>query len=125
MDKKFDFLPLSHYSREEHNSFLSLENADAEEVLFDVADLFKVFGDGTRTKILFSLYKKEKTVSELASGLNMSLSAVSHQLRVLKSAKLVKGERSGKEIIYSLDDDHVLTIINCAISHVLGENCQD
>lgn len=97
------------------------ETEENEELLFEVSDLFKVFGDATRTKILFLLNKTQKTVSEIANELNMTLSAVSHQLRILKSAKLVKGQRAGKEIFYSLDDDHVMTIIDSAMSHVLGD----
>ena len=96
----------------------------SEEVLFEVSDLFKVFADSTRTKILFFLDEGAHTVSEIATHLNTSLSAVSHQLRILKSYKLVKGERSGKEIIYSLSDHHVMHIVECAVDHVLGENCE-
>jgi len=99
----------------------SADAIESENLLFEVSDLFKVFGDATRTKILFLLNKTKKTVSEIANELNMTLSAVSHQLRILKTAKLVKGERAGKEIFYSLDDDHVMLIIDSAMSHVLGD----
>ena len=89
-----------------------------EEELYDLAELFKVFGDGTRIRILFQLFDKELSVGELAELLNMNQSAVSHQLKVLKQAKLVKNRRDGKSIIYSLDDEHVRTIIAMGIDHI-------
>ena len=89
-----------------------------EEELYDLADLFKVFGDSTRIRILFQLFDKELSVGELADLLNMNQSAVSHQLKVLKQAKLVKNRRDGKSIIYSLDDEHVRTIIAMGIDHI-------
>ena len=89
-----------------------------EEELYDLAELFKVFGDSTRIRILFQLFDKELSVGELADLLNMSQSAVSHQLKVLKQAKLVKNRRDGKSIIYSLDDEHVRTIIAMGIDHI-------
>lgn len=89
-----------------------------EEELYDLAELFKVFGDSTRIRILFQLFDKELSVGELADLLNMNQSAVSHQLKVLKQAKLVKNSRDGKSIIYSLDDEHVRTIIAMGIDHI-------
>lgn len=89
-----------------------------EEELYDLAELFKVFGDSTRIRILFKLFDKELSVTELADLLNMNQSAVSHQLKVLKQAKLVKNRREGKSIIYSLADDHVRTIIAMGIDHI-------
>ena len=89
-----------------------------EEELYDLAELFKVFGDSTRIRILFQLFDKELSVWELADLLNMNQSAVSHQLKVLKQAKLVKNRRDGKSIIYSLDDEHVRTIIAMGIDHI-------
>ena len=89
-----------------------------EEELYDLAELFKVFGDSTRIRILFKLFDKELSVTELADLLNMNQSAVSHQLKVLKQAKLVKNRRDGKSIIYSLDDEHVRTIIAMGIDHI-------
>ena len=89
-----------------------------EEELYDLAELFKVFGDSTRIRILFQLFDKELSVGELADLLNMNQSAVSHQLQVLKQAKLVKNRRDGKSIIYSLDDEHVRTIIAMGIDHI-------
>lgn len=89
-----------------------------EEELYDLAELFKVFGDSTRIRILFQLFDKELSVGEFADLLNMNQSAVSHQLKVLKQAKLVKNRRDGKSIIYSLDDEHVRTIIAMGIDHI-------
>ena len=89
-----------------------------EEELYDLAELFKVFGDSTRIRILFQLFDKELSVGELTDLLNMNQSAVSHQLKVLKQAKLVKNRRDGKSIIYSLDDEHVRTIIAMGIDHI-------
>ncbi|NLZ76188.1 MAG: winged helix-turn-helix transcriptional regulator [Erysipelotrichia bacterium] len=89
-----------------------------ENMLYDLADLFKLFGDSTRIKILYTLYEKELSVSEIAEELKMTISAVSHQLRVLKQGKLVKFRRDGKQVYYSLDDDHVKTIIAMGREHI-------
>ena len=89
-----------------------------EETIYDLAELFKVFGDTTRAKILSCLEVKDLYVDELAEILNMSISAVSHHLRVLRNAKLVKGVKEGKEVKYSLDDNHVMMIIECGMSHL-------
>ena len=89
-----------------------------DETINDLAELFKVFGDATRTKIITCLEVKDLYVGELAEILGMSVSAVSHQLRVLRSAKLVKGTKEGKEVRYSLDDNHVALIIECGLSHI-------
>ncbi len=89
-----------------------------EDVLADVAELFKVFGDSTRTKILAALSVSECCVACISAVLNMSVSAVSHQLRILRSSKLVKTRREGKEIYYSLDDGHVGRIYATALEHV-------
>ena len=91
----------------------------SEEKLFDLAELFKVFGDSTRIKILYELSKGEMNVSDIALALNMNQSAISHQLRVLKNSKLVKNRREGKAMYYSLADDHVETIINQGMEHIL------
>lgn len=88
-----------------------------EELLYDVAELFKIFGDSTRIRILSALLSEELCVCDIGTLLNMTKSAVSHQLRILRQAKLVKNRRSGKEIYYSLDDDHVASIINLALEH--------
>jgi ArsR family transcriptional regulator len=92
-----------------------------EEKLYDLAELFKVFGDSTRIRILFVLFEAEVCVCDLAEALNMTQSAVSHQLRILKQNKLVKNRREGKSIFYSLADDHVRAIINQGMEHVEEE----
>ncbi len=89
-----------------------------DEELYDLAELFKVFGDTTRIKILYTLFKSEMCVCDIAEILNMTQSAISHQLRVLKQAKLVKNKREGKQIIYSLDDTHISSIIKLGLEHV-------
>ena len=89
-----------------------------DEFLYDLAELFKVFGDSTRIKVLYALFESELCVGDIAQILNISQSAVSHQLRTLKQSKLVKFRREGKNIFYSLADDHVRSIINQGIEHV-------
>ncbi|MCH5160829.1 MAG: helix-turn-helix transcriptional regulator [Clostridiales bacterium] len=89
-----------------------------EDMLVDIAELFKVFGDSTRTKILAALSVSECCVCCLSSVLNMSVSAVSHQLRILRQSKLVKTRREGKEIYYALDDEHIGEIFTTALEHV-------
>ena len=89
-----------------------------DETIYDLAELYKVFGDSTRTKILSALSIEDMNVSELSHLLNMTVSAISHQLRVLRTAKLIKGKKEGKEVIYSLDDNHVVMILECGLSHV-------
>jgi len=104
---------------EENNVIEFVRNKIAdEETIYDLAELFKVFGDTTRAKILSCLEVRDLYVSELADILHMSISAVSHQLRVLRNAKLVKGVKEGKEVKYSLDDNHVMMIIECGMSHI-------
>ena len=89
-----------------------------ENNLYDLAELFKVFGDSTRIRILYVLFEKEVCVCDLAQTLNMTQSAVSHQLKILKQSKLVKARREGKSIFYSLADDHVRTIIDQGRNHI-------
>lgn len=89
-----------------------------EEALYDLAELFKVFGDTTRIRILYVLFESEMCVCDIAELLNMSQSAISHQLRVLKQAKLVGNRREGKTIYYFLADDHVRTIIGQGMEHI-------
>lgn len=91
----------------------------ADEVLYDLAEVFKVFGDSTRIKILCSLFENEMCVCDMAALLNITQSAVSHQLRVLKQARLVKFRREGKVVYYSLDDEHVKNIFNEGLNHVM------
>ncbi len=88
-----------------------------EDLLYDVAELFKIFGDSTRIRILSALLADELCVCDICSLLNMTKSAVSHQLRILRQTKLVKNRRSGKEVYYSLADNHVVSIINLALEH--------
>lgn len=94
------------------------ESMPPEETLYDLAELFKVFGDSTRIKILYALFECELCVCDIAHLLGVTQTAVSHQLRVLKSNKLVKFRREGKIIFYSLSDDHVRLIINQGIEHI-------
>lgn len=89
-----------------------------DEILYDLADLFKIFGDTTRIKILYALRESELCVTQIAEKLNMTQSAVSHQLQILKQSKLVRFRRDGKTIYYALDDDHVVTIIDQGMNHV-------
>lgn len=90
----------------------------ADETLYDLAELFKVFGDSTRIKILYALFESEMCVCDIALLLGLSQSAISHQLRVLKSAKLVQFRREGKTVFYSLADDHVRRIIGQGMEHI-------
>ncbi len=92
-----------------------------EEELYDLAELFKVFGDSTRIKILCALAESEMCVCDIANLLNMTQSAISHQLRLLKIARLVKNRKEGKVVYYSLDDDHVSEIFEQGLSHVNEE----
>ncbi len=94
------------------------EKQPDDEYLYELADLFKVFGDTTRIKILYALFESELCVGDIAQILGLSQSAVSHQLRVLKDSKLIKFRREGKVIFYSLDDDHVRTIMSMGMEHV-------
>ena len=90
----------------------------ADEVLYDLAELFKIFGDSTRIKLLYALYESELCVCDLADVLGLTQSAVSHQLRLLKSSKLVKFRREGKTVVYSLADDHVVRILSQGMEHL-------
>jgi ArsR family transcriptional regulator len=92
-----------------------------ENELCDLAELFKVFGDSTRIRILYVLFESEVCVCDLAEALNMTQSAISHQLKILKQNKLVKNRREGKSIFYSLADDHVKTIIAQGREHILED----
>ncbi len=89
-----------------------------EETLTALADLYKIFGDSTRLKILSSLFHQERGVGEIARQLGMTLSAISHQLRVLKQARLVRARRDGKMVYYTLADDHVRTIFAQGLEHI-------
>ena len=90
----------------------------SDETLFDLAELFKVFGDSTRIRILYALFSTELCVGDISLLLGVSQTAVSHQLRVLKMNKLVKSRREGKTVFYSLADEHVCGIINQGLEHI-------
>ncbi|HOA41871.1 MAG TPA: metalloregulator ArsR/SmtB family transcription factor [Bacillota bacterium] len=98
------------------------EKMPEEEILYDLAELFKVFGDSTRIKILWALDEDEMCVCDIAYLLNMTQSAISHQLRVLKQAHLVKSRREGKVVYYSLADDHVKLILDQGLIHTTEDN---
>lgn len=89
-----------------------------DEVLYDLAELFRVFGDSTRIKILYALHDSELCVQDIADAVQLSQSAVSHQLRVLKDSKLVRFRREGKTVFYALDDDHVRSILSMGMDHI-------
>ncbi len=97
------------------------KNLPEETQLLQLADLFKVFGDGTRIRILYVLLEAEVCVCDLATLLGMTQSAVSHQLRILKQARLIKARRDGKTVFYSLADDHVATLLRQGMEHI----CED
>ena len=106
--------------REVHEDLLRLvkETLPEEEKLLDLAELFKVFGDSSRIRILFVLFEAEVCVCDLVEALRMTQSAVSHQLGILKRSKLVKSRREGKSVFYSLSDDHVRAIISQGMEHI-------
>lgn len=105
---------------EVHTELLKIvnETMPEETELYDLAELFKVFGDSTRIRILFVLFEAEVCVCDLAEVLNMTQSAISHQLKILRQNKLVKSRREGKSIFYSLADEHVRTIIAQGCEHI-------
>ena len=103
-----------------HEDLLKIVNdtIPEETELYDLAELFKVFGDSTRIKILFVLYEGEMCVYDIAQTLDMTQSSISHQLRVLKQNRLVKFRKEGKIVFYSLADEHVFSIIEQGLEHV-------
>ena len=119
MDKKIELCESKHI----HADLLKIvkEKMPEEDDIFDLAELFKIFGDSTRMKILFVLFESEVCVCDLAEALNMTQSAISHQLKILKQSKLVKNRRDGKQVFYSLADDHVYSIINQGYEHILED----
>ena len=94
------------------------EHMPDEDELYDLAELFKIFGDSTRIRILYVLFESDVCVCDLAEMLHMNQSAISHQLRILKQSQLVKSRRDGKSVFYSLADDHVYRIINQGFEHI-------
>lgn len=98
------------------------ENALDDEIIYDMADFFKVFSDSTRVKILYALLESEMCVGDLVKTIEISQSAVSHQLRVLRQSNIVKFKKEGKAVIYSLDDSHVAEILSQGLAHLLHKN---
>jgi ArsR family transcriptional regulator len=122
MDKNIDITCI-HGSCEEHELHVELLNSinekmPSDEKIFDLAELFKMFGDSTRMKILFVLFESEACTCDLAEVLKMTPSAISHQLKTLQRAKLVKSRRDGRAVYYSLADDHVRTMIEQGMEHI-------
>lgn len=109
--------------KEVHTELVKLVNdtLPGEDRLYDLAELFKTFGDSTRIRILFVLFEAEVCVCDIAETLHMTQSAISHQLRILKQSKLIKSRREGKSIFYSLADEHVKTIIAQGMEHIMEE----
>ena len=120
MQKDLDKEPVCCETVEVHEDLLRIveQTMPEETELYDLAELFKVFGDSTRFKILYVLFEAEMCVCDIAQLLNMTQSAISHQLRILKQNKLVKSRREGKSIFYSLADGHVSTIIAQGRDHI-------
>jgi len=96
----------------------ALKKMPDDDVLFDLAELYKIFGDSTRIKILYLLFEEDMCVCDIAEALKMTVSAISHQLRILKNAKLIKFRKEGKSVIYSLSDEHVQLILAQGMEHV-------
>ena len=111
------------YGKHDHHDNMLRVKAEmpTDEVLCDLGDLFKVFGDTTRVKILYALLESELCVCAIAELLGMTQSAISHQLKVLKDAKLVGNRREGKTIVYFLSDDHVRSMIGQGFEHLTEE----
>ena len=112
---------------EEKTGYMTIDEKTAEEIenkmpeeseLYELADLFKVFGDSTRIKILYVLFENEMCVYDIANILNMTQSAISHQLRILKQNRLVRFRKEGKTVLYTLADEHVFTILRQGIEHI-------
>lgn len=112
MDRK------SHENIHEELKKKVMESMPSEDSIYDLAELFKIFGDSTRMRILFVLFESEACVCGIAAVLNMTDSAISHQLRILKANKLVKSRREGKQVFYSLADDHIRTIVSQGMEHI-------
>ena len=121
MDKKNPIEEVAPICQEHHNHHIHIENVITEDNLYNLADLFKVFGDPTRIRILHALSAQELCVCDIAETLGMTQSAISHQLRILKQIHLVKYRREGKTIYYSLADDHVHTILAQGLEHVMED----
>ncbi len=120
IERKYEDMDEDLICTEKHQDIINSvkEKMPKEEILFDIAELFKVFGDSTRMKIICCLFEEEMCVCDIAEIINSTQSAVSHQLRVLKQAKLVKYRKEGKAVYYSLSDKHVEIIFNMAFEHI-------
>ena len=114
IDNKCDCIPLN----PELIEYVKKNMPDFDDVM-ELGDFFKVMGDSTRLQILMALFSSEFCVSDLSNLLNMSQSAISHQLKVLRTSKLVKQRRDGRVIYYSLDDEHIKTILDMAYAHII------
>ncbi|MBR1738593.1 MAG: winged helix-turn-helix transcriptional regulator [Firmicutes bacterium] len=110
-----------------HKEIVSKAKREAlsDAVIYDLADVFKVFGDSTRIKILYALLNQEMCVGDLVEALDMTQSAISHQLRVLRQNDLVKYRKEGKAVIYSLDDEHVSVLLQQGLCHIMHKNKYD
>lgn len=117
MNHEHEKLPLCD-THEAHHEVIDSINLPCDEHFFCLAEFFSVMGDSTRIKILYLLFEGEMCVCDISEKLSMSMSAISHQLRVLKNARLVKYRKCGKSVLYSLDDDHIKTIINMGVEHI-------
>ena len=123
MDKEHGSCKGCPHAGHDHREILNKVTGElpTDELLCDLSDLFKIFGDTTRTKILFSLFESEMCVCAIAELLGMTQSAISHQLKTLKDANLVSNRRSGKTVYYFLSDDHVRTIIAQGFEHLIED----
>ena len=117
MSHKCENLPICD-AHEAHHDIIDNITLPQDEHFFELAEFFSVMGDSTRIKILYLLFEGEMCVCDISEKLSMSMSAISHQLRVLKNARLVKYRKAGKSVLYSLDDEHVKTIINMGVEHI-------
>ena len=117
MSHNHENLPLCD-THEAHHEIIDGIKLPDDEHFFDLAEFFSVMGDSTRIKILYLLFEGELCVCDISEKLGMSMSEISHQLRVLKNARLVKYRKQGKSVLYSLDDDHIKTIINMGVEHI-------
>ncbi|CAM2882335.1 ArsR/SmtB family transcription factor [Helicobacter burdigaliensis] len=106
-------------TKREENLKNAIKDLPKEELLYDLAEFFKIFGDSSRILILSLLQRGTFCVSEISSSLNLSPSAVSHQLRILRQARLVRYQKQGKEVFYELDDEHIKKIIELGLEHLI------
>ncbi len=117
MEHNHDTAPVC-CEHETHHEIIDGITLPDDEHFFDLAEFFSIMGDSTRIKILYLLFEGEMCVCDISEKLGMSMSAISHQLRVLKNSRLVKYRKQGKSVIYSLHDDHIKTIINMGVEHI-------